>query len=225
MIPLLDSIWSGVSVDGGVSSISGSMTIGNLGKNGLVVICAIGREQTGDHDPEEINNITFNGIPMELIFNANRNEFGCTMYVLRGASIPPAGTYTVQVNYKGSNTAEFHKAVGASFKYVKDQVAEVSNHSEWSDGSHGSGAPHSTLTNNALVIACWGWRVGFAETWSYGTPLVTLRVDNQAGITMSYAIEPTPRSFFINCNATNPEDNGIIAASFAFQKVASGQIL
>ena len=227
MIPLPDSIASGT---GSVASenVSWNHTIGNLGKTGLIVISWLGAETGGEQNPEEINQVTFNGVVCEIVREANRNETGAGMAILRGANIPPAGTYVVNLNFQDSpKQAERKRGVSAAFKYIKDQYPEAVNSGTFSGSPSSQGAPIpiTPLTNNALVVGTFGQRTGLSFSWSGLTELVTNRADNGGGVSIAYLVVPTPATQNVNVFATNPEDCGLVLASFPFQRVSGGQIL
>lgn len=223
MTPLLRaSAASGLGGTGG--DITWSMTIPDLGKNGLIVIAGIGREEGGETNPEEINVCYFNGVYLTRILDANINETGTGMYYLQYPNIPAAGTYTAGINFKDSpKQAEKKRGVSAAFSNIRIQAPEASN------ATTGSGSPRSNsitpTTNNALVLGSWGWRVGFANSWSGLTEIVTSRGDNSAGISLGYTVKAPPGAVSVTASATNPEDNGLVLAAFAPAKDQGGFLL
>lgn len=223
MVPQLQaSAASGLGGTGG--DLSWNMTIPNLGKNGLIIIAWLGREEGGEQSPEEINAVYFNGVQCTIGQEANRNETGSGFAYLTGASIPAAGTYACVLNFQDNpKQAEKKRGVSAAFTNVKSQAPEVTTQATGSGGS--PSVAITPLTNNALVIASWGWRVGFAETWTWGTSIVTSRGDNSAGISLAYSVIATPAAQTVSVGATNPEDWGLAVGSFAMQSQQRGQIL
>ena len=225
MRPILDSYAaSGLGGTGGDITWSHEI-LGNLGKNGAMFIAGMGAETGGEQNPEEINvcYIVVSGTPRYFtrIADANNSETGSGLYVLQGSSVPPPGIYTCGINFKDSpKQAERKRGVSAAFRNVLNQSAEASG----SDA--GTNSPRAVnltpISKNALVVASWGWRVGFAETWGWGTPIVTSRGDNSGGITLAYSVVTTPALQSISCGATNPESNGMVAAAFKPSKDQGG---
>lgn len=223
MRPILDSY--AASGLGGVSGdLAWQITIGNLGKNGLIAIAWLGREEGGEQNPEEINAVSFNGINCPIIREENNQETGHGMAILRGASLPGPGTYTVSLNFQDSpKQAEKKRGVVAAFRNIRDETYEAINGSAGASGARS--APVTTLTPNALVIASFGWRVGFAETWSGGmTPIVTSRGDNSAGVSLAYAIKEVPGLITPSCDAGNTESDGMVAAVYKPAKDRAGML-
>lgn len=215
MAAILDSISSG-SV-GNASSLSWTHTILNpSGARGAIYVAAIGREQTGDQDPEHITSITFNGTSMTSVQNTGSEQTAGCLYVLTGTSVPGVGNYTVTVNYQGSGTAEYHRGVCAVFRSVKNQATEATNSFTSSFSTGRQQVSTNTLTNNALVIGVHWWRVGFAETqYSDFTHLITDRGDNAAGVSMWYKTKTTPGLVTLDLDGGNTESHGLYIASFA----------
>ncbi len=227
MIPLVDSIASGTG-NGSSENVNWNHTIGNLGKTGLIVISWLGADTNGEENPEEINQVSFNGIVCDIVREANRNATGAGMAILRGSKIPPAGTYVVNLNFQDSpKQAERKRGVSAAFKYLKDQAPEADNAGTYSGSpsDHGAPLPLTTLTKYALLVGTFGQRTGLGFSWSGLTELVTNRADNDGGVSIAYLVVPTPSTQNINIFAVNPEDCGLVLASFPFQRVSGGQIL
>lgn len=224
MPAIIDS--TSVSGLGGTGSenLGWTHNIGSVGMNGLIVVAAVGREQSGEENPEEINQITFNGVVMPFL-QANLSQTGVAVGFLYGANIPVAGAYNVNVNYKDSpKQAEYKRGVCAVFRNVFNQNYEaqiVTTHS-----GNGTSTALSTLTNNALLLAIYGWRVGFVQSNVAGglDEVVTNRGDNQAGITIYKKIVPIPASTTVTFDAVNPEDNGLILTSWRASKAGGGLI-
>lgn len=223
MIPQLQaSAASGLGGTGG--DIQVNITIPNLGRYGLVVIGWVGAETGGETNPEEINVTYFNGQYADGYIEANTNETGGGFSYFYGSKIPAAGTYLCGANFQDSpKQAERKRIVVAAFSNVKSQVPEITQ------TATGSGSPRSLsitpLTSSALVIASWSWRTGFAQTWGWGTEIVTSRGDNSSGVSFAYAVIETPAAQSVSISATNPEDNGLAAGAFAMQSTPAGQIL
>lgn len=220
MPALLDSTSQG-SV-GNASSLSWSHTIGSLGAQGLILVLAMGREQTGDNDPEHPVSATFNGVAMTQIINTANDQTAGVLFAIRGSQCPGPGTYTITVNYQGNGTAEFHHGVSAAFKRVRDQAVEGTNQNTTSSG----GRKQVTLTplsKNALVIGAYWWRVGFALTqYSDFTHLVTDRVDNQGGAALYYKIVQIPDLITFDVDGGNTETNSLMIASWESGKALGG---
>lgn len=223
MVPQLQASASSALGGTGSSDLNWNMTIPNLGKNGLIIISWLGKEEAGEENPEEINAVSFNGVGMTII-EANENQMGSGFAYLTGSQIPPAGTYACHLNFQDSpKQAEKKRGASAAFTNVKDQAPEAQQ------VSTGTTAPRSLnltpLTSNALVVASWGWSNGYAETWGWGTKITASRGDGTAGASLAYAVIATPALQAISCNATDPGTNGMASASFAMQSVIKGQIL
>lgn len=224
MIPqLVASAASGLGGTGS-SDISCNLTIPNLGKNGLIVIAWVGAETGGEASPEEISVTSFNGQNADGYVEANRNETGGGLSYFYGSKIPAAGTYAAVASFQDApKQAERKRMIVAAFTGVKPQAPETTSQAT------GSGGPRSLfitpLTVNALVIASWSWRIGFVETWGWGIPIVTSRADGLSGVSLSYSVISTPIIQNVSCNATNPEDNGLAAASFPMQSISAPIIL
>lgn len=194
-----------------------------MGKNGLIVVAWLGREEGGEQNPEEINQITFNGVPLAL-WEANINETGGGIAYLYGVNVPIAGTYTISLNFQDSpKQAEKKWGVAAAFSRIKPQEPEAQARNTKSGNTNSLSI--TPLTGNALVVASWSWRVGFANTWGWGTEIVTARGDNQGGVTLAYAVVNVPAAQTVSCTATNPEDNGLAALAFAMRKVSIATIM
>lgn len=224
--PAIDNVSASGLGGTGSENLSWSHTIGNLGKNGLIIVGAIGREESGEQNPEEINQITFNGVVMTKVLDANRNETGVTMWELHGDSVPAAGTYTVNVNYKDSpKQAEKKRGVCASFRNVQ----RLSPQEQSTNATADSGQMSLSLTpqsKNALFVGVYGWRVGFAYTLNTGqVEAVTNRGDNSAGVSILYQIVPLPVSTTLTITPNNSETEGMIIATFKGNQIGGGGLI
>lgn len=213
---------SGLGGTGG--DLSWSHTIGNLGSNGLILVAGIGREESGEQNPEHINAVYFNGIAMTPVAESGDGETAGELWELHGVQVPAAGTYTVTINYSDSpKQAEKKRGVCAAFRNVFAQAAEASNQMATSSGGNQS-LSITPLTPNALVVAAHWWRVGFVES-SYAagfTQAVVNRGDNAAGVSLYYKNVTVPASTSFNVDAGNTESQGILMGAFRSTKRGGG---
>lgn len=204
---------------GNASVLTFNMTIPSLGGNGLILVAGMGREQTGDENPEHPQSATFNGIAMEVVLESGSEQTAGALFALRGPSIPPAGTYSVSIFYSGNNTAEFHHGVAAAWRRVRNQVNEAENIFTSSSETGRRVVSLSSLTNNALVVGVHWWRVGFGETqYSDLTHIITDRADNQGGISMYAKSAQLPGIQSFDVDAGNTESQGLFIAAWETMK-------
>lgn len=214
MSAILVSSFAGY-VGGGTSTCQYSVTVPPMGSHGLIIVAFMGREQTGDHDPEHVNGADIGGVPMTVIADTGVEETAGGAYVIQGLDCPPAGNYTMTNHYKGSNWAEHHRTVLAFFRKVRDVPVEASNTHTTNIGGVNQ-VTVQPLTQNALIIATHWWRVGFAE----GTPssdfihVNTSRGDNTAGQSMYYKNQLVPVSTTFRIDAGNTEQQAFYIFSF-----------
>lgn len=210
----LDSV-SASGLGGGSSQLAWNHTIQqNLGKKGLIIVSGFGREEGGQTNPEEIDHITFNGVTMTLVTDANKNETGVTQYELHGSNVPGPGTYEVRIFYKGTGTPDKSRGCCAVFRNLRNQ-----NNLQWTRETYSGGTASrnlTPLTKNALLVCTYGWRVGFNYESVVGgfTEAITNRGDNSGGIAIWYKQVAVPVNTTISITCTNPEDHGMILTEF-----------
>lgn len=197
---------------GGASTLTFNHTIGNLGRNGLIIVAALGRESEGQTNPEEITGITYNGVAMTLVSNANGGESGYTMYELHGTNVPVAGTYSVVVTYSGTGTPNQAYGICASFRNVKNQTWEDKDFSVQTSGTISTTV--TTLTKNALVVGMWGERTAASYTKDTDQTLIYERTDGQGLLILVYKTVVTPGNETFQISPSNSEQEGMVLAAF-----------
>lgn len=217
MSALLVSSFAGY-VGGGTSTCQYAVTVPALGSHGLIITAFMGREQTGDQNPEHVNGADVGGVPMLEIADTGSNETAGGAYIIQGLDCPPAGNYTMTNHYTGSNWAEHHRTVLAFFRKVRDVPVEASNTNTTNQGGNKS-VSVQPITQNALIIATHWWRVGFAENPAgpQGNSFIhinTSRGDNTAGQSMWYKNQLVPVQQTFTVDAGNTEDQGLYIFAF-----------
>jgi hypothetical protein len=204
---------------GGSSTLSWSHVLASLGVNGLILVTSGGCELGGEQDPEETNSITFNGIAMHKIADANRTEDGMSLYYLYGSEIPVAGTYTVTITYKGNGTPNYSEGVCSSWKGARNQAYEALASNTWQDANGGNiNSSITTVSPDSLFYGCWKERtdVDYTQTTTHPV-LIVLRNGSESRMMIVYDTVRVPAPTNYQINPVNPETNMMIVASFAPQ--------
>lgn len=137
------------------STLSWSHTLGN-GTNRAVIIAIGSTDAAASPDANAVvTSVLFNGvyataIPNSLIFGGTSGMVQTQLFYLTDAELPPAGTYTVQVNLAGSIGG--FQAGAISFFGVSQGPAEAVFAHKDTSGADLISSQITTLTNNAVVV-------------------------------------------------------------------------
>ena len=201
-------------------------TLGDLGSRGLIIVGAVGKETGGEENPEEVNQILFNGVACTLL-EANREQSGFAVGYLLASNIPVAGVYNVRINFHDSpKYPNAKKGFVMAFRGLKNEAPEATNSNTQASGN--MTLPITSLTKNALLVGMYGHRTG--NSYSFTTDQ-TIAVDvpntggENTGAVGFYKNIVVPTTDNITVNPSNSESEAIIALVFATRKEAGAQIV
>jgi hypothetical protein len=208
---------------GQVSSYSFNLTIPNLGQSGLIVVAGHGREQDGQHDPEEVDHITFNGAAMTKISDANKDQDGLSLYEIHGSAIPVAGTYAITIYHKGTGNAKYHHGVAAAFRNVFNKTYEHVSYNTYNNLPFT--AYIDTDTRNALLVGAVAERTGHGMTCLSGQILIQNNtVSEQGGLSLWYQTYVLPGTQTFQFQNNNSETDMYICATLAAIEAGGGAL-